>query len=154
MTRRQRLGMLAIAVAILVVAVIALQGGDDGTDVDQAAETTTATPTATPEATSTADGEAEATATPEPTPEPTPDPGPVLTAAKVTTIEVKKGDRVRFRARSATDDEVHVHGYDISKEAPAGKTISMSFRADIEGIFEIELEHAAKEIGELRVEPR
>ena len=69
-------------------------------------------------------------------------------------IEVKKGDTVRFRATSTNADHVHVHGYDKLKDIPAGKTVTMSFKADIEGIFEIELEDAKKQIGELRVEPR
>ena len=51
---------------------------------------------------------------------------------------------MRFRARSATDDHVHVHGYDIMKDAPAGETITMSFKATITGIFEIEFEDAAE----------
>ena len=156
MTARQRLGFLVVALVILVVAVVSLAGGEDDGASEQASQTT-ATPTATPTPEPTASGEVaeeEPTATPEPTPEPTPDPGPILTAAKVTEITVKKGERVRFRARSAEADEVHVHGYDHSKDVPAGKTIEMSFKADIEGIFEIELEHAGKPIGELRVNPR
>jgi len=153
MTGRQRLGFLVVALVILVVAVVALAGGGDDGASEQASQTT-ATPTATPTPEPTEDAEEEPTATPEPTPEPTPDPGPVLTAAKVTEITVKKGERVRFRARSAEADEVHVHGYDHSKDVPAGKTIEMSFKADIEGIFEIELEHAGTPIGELRVNPR
>jgi predicted deacetylase len=60
---------------------------------------------------------------------------------------------VKFRARSATGDHVHVHGYDLMKDAPAGETITMSFKADITGIFEIEFEDAGKEIGKLTVEP-
>ena len=34
---------------------------------------------------------------------------------------------MRFRVRSAQSDEIHVHGYDLSKDAPAGETVSMSF---------------------------
>ena len=67
--------------------------------------------------------------------------------------EAGAGDTVRFAAKSSTDEEVHVHGYDISKDAPAGKTIRMSFEADIEGIFEIEFERSAVPIASLRVEP-
>ena len=71
----------------------------------------------------------------------------------MTELEVKKGDRVAFAARADEDEEIHVHGYDISKEAPAGKRVEMSFMADITGIFEIEFEHAGEPIGELKVEP-
>ncbi len=69
------------------------------------------------------------------------------------TIEVTKGETVRFTARSERDDEIHVHGYDRTVEAPAGRTVSLSFTADIEGIFEIELEDAGEKIGELEVRP-
>ena len=55
--------------------------------------------------------------------------------------------------RSDVDEEVHVHGYDIAKDHRRGKTITMSFKATIPGIFEIEFEHAGEQIGELKVEP-
>src|SRR6201999_768670 len=91
------------------------------------------------------DTSSPADATPTPTPEDAERPQrpprpqvPLLTSERVQEIEVKQGDTVRFAARSSEDDEVHVHGYDISKEAPAGETIRMSFEADITGIFEIE----------------
>ena len=64
-----------------------------------------------------------------------------------------QGETVRFAARSPSDDEIHVHGYDRSKDAPAGRTVRMSFKATITGIFEIEFEHAGRPIGELKVEP-
>ena len=48
---------------------------------------------------------------------------------------------------------MHVHGYDLMKDVPAGKTITMSFKATITGIFEIEFEDAGEEIGKLTVEP-
>jgi heme/copper-type cytochrome/quinol oxidase subunit 2 len=63
------------------------------------------------------------------------------------------GDQIRFRVRSDITDEVHVHGYDISKDVEAGGTVAFSFPADIEGIFEVELEDRREEIAELRVEP-
>ena len=68
-------------------------------------------------------------------------------------IEVNKGDTVRFRARSPQDDEVHVHGYDLKKDLPADQTVSMSFKATIDGIFEIEFEEQGKQIASLRVNP-
>ena len=150
MTRNQRFGFLALAALILVGAVLVLQtgGDDDAEPVAETAATATPEPTATPAA----EG-AEPEAAPEPTPEPTPDPGPLLTAGKIREITVNKGERVRFRARAAEAEEVHVHGYDISKSLAAGRTEQISFKADIEGIFEIELEHSGTPIAELRVEP-
>ena len=68
-------------------------------------------------------------------------------------IRVDKGDTVRFRVRSPQDDEVHIHGYDIKKDVKADQTASMSFKATIDGIFEIEFEDQGKQIAELRVDP-
>jgi len=144
MSRRQRFTFLAIAVVIAVVAVIVL--ADSSEDDDQPSQTSaTATPTGTPAE----PGEETATATPTPTPEPP----PLLTAGNVTKLDFTEGETVRFRARSDVDEEVHVHGYDIAKDAPAGQTITMSFKATIPGIFEIEFENSAEQIGELKVEP-
>jgi hypothetical protein len=68
-------------------------------------------------------------------------------------LEFEKGERVRFAVRSDVADEVHVHGYDRSKDARPGKTVRFSFPATIEGVFEIELEGRHKQIAELRVSP-
>jgi hypothetical protein len=149
MSSGARLSFLAIAVVILVVAFVALRPSSD--DPETTADAPTATPTAT--ATSTpAAGETE-TPTPTPTPKPTVDPGPLLTGSKVVKLRFDKGETVRFQVRSPEDEEVHVHGYDIKKDVKAGQTAKMSFKATIDGIFEIEFEHSAKQIAELRVDP-
>jgi FtsP/CotA-like multicopper oxidase with cupredoxin domain len=149
MSRSTRLGLLAVALVILVVAFLALRPSADDP------ETTADAPTATPTLADTATPAPGATETPTPTPTPTPtvDPGPLLTGAKVVKIRVDKGDTVRFRVRSPKDEEVHIHGYDIKKDVKAGQTAKVSFKATIDGIFEIEFEDAAKQIAELRVDP-
>jgi heme/copper-type cytochrome/quinol oxidase subunit 2 len=147
MSRRQRFTFLAIAVVIAVVAAVVL--ADTSEDDDQPSQTA-ATATPTPTGTPTPPGEETATATPTPTP--TPKPPPLLTAGEVTQLDFTEGETVRFRARSDVDEEVHVHGYDIAKDAPAGQTITMSFKATIPGIFEIEFEDAGEEIGKLKVD--
>lgn len=68
-------------------------------------------------------------------------------------LEHEAGESVRFRVRSDVADHVHVHGYDLMKDVPAGGTVAFSFPADIEGIFEIELEERGVQIGELRISP-
>jgi heme/copper-type cytochrome/quinol oxidase subunit 2 len=150
MSRGQRYTFLAVALAIAVVAIIVLAGSGDDTSGDRSAAT--ATPTATQTATSEPQEEQPAE-TPTATPTPTPAPPPLLTGGKVTKLEAKQGDTVRFRVRSAEAEEVHVHGYDISKDLEPGKTETMSFKATITGIFEIEFEHAGEQIAELRVDP-
>ena len=148
MSRNQRLGFLGIAAVIAIAAVIVLTAGG-GSD-EQEASGTTAGQTATPSATATADD-----GTPTPTPTPTPEPKPpLLQAGKVTKLRVEEGETVRFRARSAQAEEIHVHGYDRYVDLPAGETVTESFKATITGIFEIELHGSGEQIGELRVDPR
>jgi FtsP/CotA-like multicopper oxidase with cupredoxin domain len=141
-----RLAFAGIAAAILVLAIALLSGGgDDNSSNEKPASqaAATATETTTP----------AATRTPTPPRKRAVDPGPLLTGEKVVKIEVDKGDTVRFRARSPQDDEVHVHGYDLKKDLPANQTVSMSFKATIDGIFEIEFEEQGKQIASLRVNP-
>ena len=151
MSRGARIGLLALAVVVLVVAFIALRPAakDDETTADAPTATPTATATSTPAA-----GETETPAATEtPTPEPTVDPGPVLTGASVKKLRYDKGDTVRFQVKAPADEEVHIHGYDIKKDVKAGQTVNVSFKATIDGIFEIEFENSATQIAELRVDP-
>ena len=68
-------------------------------------------------------------------------------------LAYKNGDRIQFIVDSDVADEVHVHGYDIAKDVPAGGTVRFSFPARIEGVFEVELEGRKEQIAELRVSP-
>jgi hypothetical protein len=68
-------------------------------------------------------------------------------------LDYTKGDQIRFKVDSDVSDEVHVHGYDIAKDVKAGGTVSFDFPADIEGVFEAELESRKEQIIELRVNP-
>ena len=149
MSKGQRLGFLAIALVIAVVAVIisSSSGGDD--------EQEQASATATPAAEQTPGGQQEASPVePEPTATPTPKPEPpLLTAGKETTLEFEEGDRVAFRVRHDGAEHVHVHGYDIFKDLEPNKTVTISFKADIVGIFEIELEDSAVLLARLKIEP-
>ena len=147
MSRGQRLTYLGIAAVIAVVAVIVLGSGGDDSD-----EGTKAAATATPTATAAADtGGAQAeeeTATPTPTPEPV-----LLKAGSAKALNYKQGETVRFRVVSDKPEEVHVHGYDIKKELEPGKEATVSFKATIAGIFEIELEGSGTPLAQLKVVP-
>jgi hypothetical protein len=148
MSRNQRLAFLGIAAVIAVAAILVLTAGS-GND-EQEATDTAAQQTATPSATATEDG-----ATPTPTPTPTPKPKPpLLQAGEVTKLRFEEGETVRFRARSAQAEEIHVHGYDRYVDLPAGETVTESFKASITGIFEIELHGSGEQIAELRVDPK
>ena len=78
---------------------------------------------------------------------------PLLRAGTLRTITVVKGDTVHLRARSATHQELHVHGYDLKRDLPAGRTVGLAFAATIEGIFAVELEGTGEQIARLVVEP-
>ncbi len=69
------------------------------------------------------------------------------------TLDFKSGSQIRFKVRSDVAEEVHVHGFDVSKDVPAGGQVSFDFPADLEGVFEVELEHSAVQIIELRIFP-
>jgi hypothetical protein len=68
-------------------------------------------------------------------------------------LEYSAGEQVEFKVKSDTATEVHVHGYEIEQEVPAGKTIGISFPAELEGIYEVEVHPAEEQIAELRVNP-
>ncbi len=68
-------------------------------------------------------------------------------------LEFDAGEEVRFRVTSDAAEEIHVHGYDLSKEVPAGGTVEFAFPAELEGIYEAELEELGVQIMELRINP-
>ena len=65
---------------------------------------------------------------------------------------VGKGDRVVLAVTSDVADEVHLHGYDISRDVEAGRTVRIAFRATLPGRFEVELEGRGIQIGDLTVQ--
>lgn len=66
-------------------------------------------------------------------------------------IEVDQGDQIKFKVESDVDEEIHVHGYDISKDVSAGDSTTLSFPADLPGIYEAELELSGVPIVKLQV---
>ena len=149
MERGQRIGLLVAAIVVAIVAFLVLSGGDDDED-------STSTPSQTQtQQTDTQAGEPTATV---PAPKPRPEFENVRVvggepAGGVKEITVSKGDAVRLQVRSDTAGEVHVHGYDISKDVESGGSVRFNFPATIEGVFEVELEETHTPIAELRVEP-
>jgi len=145
MGSRQRFTFLGIAVAIAVVAILALASGGSDDDSQPAASNPTADATATA---TERPGETETeTVTPEPKP-------PLVHPGDEKRLRFSEGDTVQFRATSDIDDEIHVHGYDVEKEIPAGKTVTVAFKASITGIFEIESHETGQVFAQLRVDPR
>ena len=114
MPRGQRIALVAIAAVIALGAVLVLRTGDEEDDSPPAAETATTAPKSGPR------------------PKP-----PLLTADSGKTVRAKKGEVVRFRARSKSAEELHVHGYDVLRPLPAGRTVTVRFRVKLEGVYDI-----------------
>ncbi len=140
MERSQRIGLLVAAVVVAVVAVILISNGDD----DDSSSTDSTVQTTTTGGSTTTTEKAEV---------------PTITikdgkpVGGVQEIEVDKGDTIRFKVKSDADHEIHMHGYDIAKDVAAGGEVTYNVPADIDGIFEIEIEDLKEQIAELRVNP-
>jgi hypothetical protein len=139
MSRNQRIGLVVAALAVAVVAFIVAQPGDD----DDSPQSTTPA----------AETEAEPGTQPETDAEPPPEPevtrirlqgGEV--AGGVREIEAAKGDTVRIVISSDAPDELHLHGYDIEREAAPGQPARFRFKANAEGEFVLE-SHVAEDAG-------
>ena len=154
MERRQRMMLLGIAAVIAVAAVVialVAGGGDDdnGDDSTTAAQTTTATSTGGDTSTTTQ------TAPPE----------PEITTANiqivggepdggVEKVEVKKNEPLEIQVASDQEVPIHFHGYDIEKDAAPGKPAIFKLKkANIEGVFEMEIESTKTKIAEITVNP-
>ncbi|MDQ3767281.1 MAG: hypothetical protein M3346_08055 [Actinomycetota bacterium] len=68
------------------------------------------------------------------------------------TVEVAVGERVAIDVSSDTDDEVHVHGYDVMTPVSPSRPAQLAFVADLPGAWEVELENAGLLLFELRVQ--
>ena len=134
MSNGARLGILA-GIVIVAVAVLVITGG--GGDDNKTSNTTTAATQSEP-------------ASP---PAYTVSVKNAKPVGGIKKIGVKKGDQVKLVVKSDTADEIHLHGYDLTKDVEAGGTARFNFKAKIDGNFEIELENHKQQIAELTVEP-
>jgi hypothetical protein len=148
MSRNQRIGLVVVALVVAVVAFALARPGDDDDDggSEQAAQTTPAQTE-----TGTANGTAETQTETEPPPPPKPEISRIrvrggAAVGGVKRVQATKGDTVRIVVSSDAPDEIHLHGYDIYENAGPGQPVRFVFRADIEGIFEIE-SHVAEDAG-------
>jgi hypothetical protein len=64
-----------------------------------------------------------------------------------------KGEKVVLVVRSDIADEVHLHGYDVSKNVAPGTPARLAFVASLPGRFEVELEERGLPIADLTVRP-
>jgi hypothetical protein len=151
-SRAARTAILVATIAAIAVLFVVL-GGDDGGGGGGGEAAGTQTEGTTTERS----GTTERTQTRERPPEPPPPPRIVVEGGRprggVERLSFESGDRIRFVVRSDVADEVHVHGYDITRPVPAGGSVRLSFPARLEGVFEVELHDSGQQIAELRVSP-
>ncbi len=146
-----RIAALLVTLAAVIALFFVFKGGDDGDSTTTGAETA-----ATTGAETTTKDDKEKPQQPKKPDKPS-IPTIVIKNGQpvggVADLEFDSGDDVRFEVDSDTADEVHVHGYDIGEDVAAGGTVKFDFPADIEGVFEVELESTATQIAELTVNP-
>lgn len=150
-----RIAILAITLSVLIVGFVVLRPTDDRSTRSGASSTVASTPTST----GTSPPPPSATTPSRPArPEPRPS-GPRIAVRDlqpvggVAKIRARKGDRVRFTVTSDRGETVHLHGYDIVEPVAPGRAARFAFDADLEGIFEVELENSAVPVAEVRVDP-
>ena len=147
MQSSHRIGLIVAAVVVLIVAFVVLGGGEDNTAT---------TPTTPPAAETTGGEQAPEEAAPEPEPEPAPRVERIrVPVSDPKTLRYERGDTIRLRVTAAEGDvtEIHVHGYDKELAVPAGETKTLTFKANLEGIFEVEDHHSGAPLAELEVRP-
>jgi FtsP/CotA-like multicopper oxidase with cupredoxin domain len=146
MPRNQRILLVVAALVVAVVAFVIAQPGDDEDEGQSAGNT----PAQTETRSNTGDGETEPTET-----EPAPPPEPQVTRIRLRggavvggpkDIEVTRGETVRIVVAADAADEIHLHGYDITRNAGPGQPARFRFTANAEGAFEIE-SHVAEDAG-------
>ena len=64
---------------------------------------------------------------------------------------VSRGARVELFVTADVSDEVHLHGYDRSRDVAPGTPARLLFTATTPGRFEVELESRQLQIGEITV---
>jgi hypothetical protein len=143
------LGVAAVIAAVVLVIALS-SGGDDDKKSTSTQSSQPATQTTAPDA-----GITDKT-----TQEP-PQPAPEQIAIKggapdggVKKIEVNKNDPLEIVVTSDAEAPIHFHGYDIEKDAAPGKPATFKLKkADIDGVFEMEIESTKTKIATITVKP-
>ena len=99
---------------------------------------------------------------------PTVSPTPIPTPSGPTVIEVTvqgdriqgpsrptatQGDEVLIVIRADISDHVHVHGYDLMADVAPDAPAKIRFRANVPGVFEVELEDVGRPLFLLEITP-
>src|SRR3954470_20931685 len=176
----QRAGIVLGGLAVLLIVFVVLRGGDDSGSDSSSSSSSSATSTAsqstasqstapqsTPASSSTGEtetaddsgSETGSTSTATSTSTPAVPASQTINVVNgqpqggVKTVTFKKGDQAVLKVNSDTADEIHVHGYDLKKDVEKGGSVTFSFKATIDGRFEVELEDAGTQIANLEAQP-
>ena len=147
-----RIAALLVTLAVIVGLFFAFKGGGEDDSTNATTATTDTAATTTDDSGSEPSGEKKKE-------KPAESSVPVIEVVGgqpqggIAGLDFNQGDEIRFDVTSDTADAVHVHGYDIEEEVPAGGTAKFDFPADLEGVFEVELHGSETQIAELTVNP-
>jgi len=140
------------ALALLVLGAVLLTGCAAGSDDPVAPDTPASTPSAG----------APSTAPTAPAPSSAPVPAVpevrVITASYVggevvtdgVRVESELGEEVVLRISSDVAEEIHVHGYDVYADIPAGGSVDIPLTLTLPGSYEVELHGAGRPLFQLR----
>jgi hypothetical protein len=138
----------AVAVAVVLFLLLRPEEDDDEAAMTSGPRSTTETESETTTPTTTSSGLTTTTALP----------GPVRVMFRdgrvrggVQTFSFEQGDRIRLIVRADVADHVHVHGFDLFTDVAPGHPARFTFRADLTGSFEVELEDRGVPLVELQV---
>jgi len=148
---RQRIVLLVIAAVVLVGGIALASSAGDDDEPETTAQPAETAPGETPPA------ETEAQEEP-----PAPPPSRVETirmrnrapVGEPRRLRFDRGETIRLRFVSDVAEEVHIHGFDRYVQVPAGRPRTARFKADIEGIFEVESHGSGELLAELEISPR
>ena len=65
-------------------------------------------------------------------------------------VETSLGESIVLRITSDVTEEIHVHGYDVYADVPAGSTVDIPLTTTLAGQYEVELHEAGRPILVLR----
>jgi hypothetical protein len=152
------LAIAAVAVAAILFVILRDDDGDSDTSGQPAATAPAETDANEPAGGSGGGGNGGGDRNEKPKPEPKPKVPTIVVregqpVGGVQELTFTQGDDMRFTVESDTAAEVHFHGYDVSEEVAAGEKASFDVPAEIEGVFEVELEETAVQIAEITVNP-
>jgi hypothetical protein len=144
-------------VAILAVVLFLLLRPDDDSENTAATAPTAQTTT---EETTTEETTTEETTTEETTTEPADQPQRIVIRVEngepvggAQDYDIEQGKQVVFIVRADVEDEVHIHGYDLTADVAPNQQAKITFTADDPGEFEVELEQRVVPIAQLIVSP-